>query len=352
MDQKVNAELHGNYYPPNISALTNEWKNGAVVGEWSGISALDKIFKWVKGHQSGWYGWANDGKGQFTNGLCITKAKLDNWKFCMFKQEDMSSFRDKAGKVHITASDIYNDLVWTLTGVTPYKHIADMYHVPQLTLDQYHEAMAWVEERFFIIYPRDRRFTHMLDNFRYFYEVFGINSFWIDPAKGVIFDTVKDTKDIQLGQAFIQTKDFAMETDSNFNWISHAGKLEGGNKEKDGSYKVIEAKDQLGGSAWDIGMDSQFSVYRVDRHLNPNSPDVMLRTLKVRKQQISGFRKGQFDKITFDIKTNRYYFDGVCPIDGSFSEAKRKEQMMGTQADAFEKQKEEERKKDPNWMPF
>lgn len=351
MDEKINNFV-SSYYPPNISALTNEWKHGAVVGEPSGVSALDKILKWVRGHQNGWYGWPGDGKGQFTNNLCVTKSKRDGWKWGMFKQEDMSSFRDKSGKVHITASDIYNDLVWTLTGVTPYKHIAELYHVPQLTLDQYHEAMEWIEQHFFIIYPKDRRFTNMLDNFTWLYEVHGVSGVWIDPAKGIVLDAMKDTKDVVLNETFVQSKDFAMQNNLSFNWISHAGKLEGGDKEKDGSYKVINAHQQLGGSAWDISMDSQFTVYRIDRHKNPNSPDVMLRTLKVKKQQIAGFRKGEYDKITFDIKTNRYYFDGVCPIDGSYSVAKAKEMMSGVQGEAFDQRKAEERAKDPSWVPF
>lgn len=344
--EKVN--LDSSYYPPNIAVLTKEWSDGAIIGEPSGISELDKVFKWMRGFQNGWYGWSNDGKGEFTSFLNLVKAKRDNWKFCLYKQEDMSSFKKKDGTVILTASDIYNSLVWALTGITPYDHIAKEYRIPKLEIKKYHDAMDWVEQHFFVIYPKDRRFKNIMDNFRYFKDKFNIDSFWIDPFKAMILDGRKGSRDDQImTDTFYESKEFAMETNTNFNYINHAKSMVD-QKEKDGSYKVVNQFMQLGGSAWDICMDGQYTIYRPLRHKDPNDPNVMFRNLKQRKQKIVGCKKGDYDKIVFDDLKNRYYFNGICPLDGSLHSSR----LMDTQTKAsfipFDKAaKTEEKKPEP-----
>jgi len=83
------------YLPVDIASLLREWDEGEQIGQTSQATELDDVFKWMPGTQNAFYGWANDGKGTFYDMLAVMKAKFDDWKFCMMKQEDISSTRYK-----------------------------------------------------------------------------------------------------------------------------------------------------------------------------------------------------------------------------------------------------------------
>lgn len=332
MGKKVSLEP--SYYAPNITSLNISWDKGVPVGEPSRVSAMDKVFKWKRGNQSAWYGWPNSGKGTFFDYMAVIKSKYDGWKWLMYKQEDMSSRKKKDGTVELTADDIYNNLVWTFTGKTPYKHIATQYHQPQISYDEYQDAMEWVEKHFFIIYPKDRRFRNVMDTFKMYHEQFGVDGFLIDPFKSLILDG-DERGDMMMTKVFIESKEFALMTDSCFNYISHPKTLQGGQKNKDGTYKIVDGDMQLGGSAWQINMDSEYTIYRPNAHKKPNDPEVMFRNLKQRKQQIVMANKGDCENIKLDFLRNQYYFDGVNPIDGSVNSDHHKEKPK--QGDIFDK---------------
>lgn len=328
------------YIPPNLAQMTNEWDKGVTIGEKSGIDALDNIFKWMRGDISAWYGWSNAGKGTFFDFLAVVKAKRDNWKFCMMKQEDMSG--DHHGK--ISANVIYNNLIWSLTGLSPYKHFTEKYHQEKLLLPAYHEALEFIQEHFFVLYPEDRKYNNVFDLFLFMYEKYGISCFLIDPFKSLILDG-QERGDFMMTKVFIQAKEFALKTNSSVNFINHAKSMNEV-KDKDGKYKVVTQFMQLGGSAWDINMDSQFSIYRPLAHDDPNDPNVELYNLKQRKAEIVGCRKGMYGKIEFDFFKKQFYFDGINPINGTMTK-KKQEEISARPIDFTEP-----KSKDPNYVPF
>jgi len=331
MGEKV--KIDPSYYAPDIASMSKEWSDGAQSGEASGITQLDSVFKWMRGFINGWYGWSNDGKGTFFDYLAVVKAMRDDWKFCMFKQEDMSSVRQSNKKIKITANDIYNGLVWTYKGITPYKHVAERIHKPQMILDEYYAAMEWVEKHFFIVYPHDRRFKNVMDIFRFMYENYGIDVFLGDPFKAFILEG-EERGDHMMTKVFIEAKEFALSTNTSVNFISHAKSMTD-QKEKDGRYKVVNQFMQLGGSAWDINMDGQYSIYRPLRHKQPNDPNVTFFNLKQRKAEIVGCNRGECEGIRFDWIRRRYYFNDICPIDGSVAPGSEKKNEQ-TVANFFE----------------
>lgn len=323
--EKVN--LSASYYPVNIAAQTNEWAEGVQTGEDSGIPALDNVFKWMRGHVNGWYGWANDGKGTFFDYISVVKAMRSDWKFCFYKQEDMNSYRAKGKKnILLSANDIHNNLVWTYTGRTPFKHYAVKHRLTQLEMDKYHAALEWVDAHFFVIYPPDRNYSNIMDHFMFMYEQYGIDVFLIDPFKALMLPD-DERGDRQMTNVFIHSKEFALKTNTCFNYISHP-KSVNDEKMKDGRYKVVNQFMQLGGSAWDINMDGQFSIYRPERHIDPNDVKVHLFNLKQRKSEIVGSNRGVYEKVKFDPHRKRYYFDGVDPIDGRIMEELKKVQTI------------------------
>lgn len=305
------------YIPPDIESMTFEWSRGETIGEKSHIDALNDVYNWMRGHQRGFYGWANDGKGTFWDFQAVMKAKFSNWKFMMMKQEDMSSTK-QGKKIKVTANDIYKNLVWTYTGKTPYKHFAAKYHQQQIPLDEYMAALEWVQEHFYIMFPKDRRYKSVKDDFKFYFEKFGIDGFLIDPFKSIILPEGQRGDQI-LNEIFIETKEFAQETNTVFDWIAHPKSMSDvkDGKKEDSPYKVVNQFMISGGAAWDNNMDSQYSIYRPERHIDSADPKVHFYNLKQRQAEVVGVQRGVYKDIKFDYLKKRYFFNGTCPLDGS-----------------------------------
>jgi twinkle protein len=272
---------------------------------------------------NGWYGWANDGKGTLFDYLALMKARYDGWKFCMFKPEDLGSYRSNK-KIVVTANDIYNNLVWTYTGITPYKHFAEKYKMPQLKQDEYIDAIEFVEKHFIIINPKDVSHKNILETFTFYYEKYGIDVFLIDPFRCIhIVSDAKQT-DERMNHLFYDCKYFSLETNTSFNFIAHPKSMRDVRvSNKPGSpFKLVTQEMISGGAAWDNAMDGEYSIYRPERHLLSSNPKVHFHNLKQRKAELVGANRGHYEHIEFDFKTKRYYFDRVCPITGQLKEDK------------------------------
>jgi len=346
---KVKKGLESSYIPFDLSIGLREWNKGAEVGLSSGAKELDGVLKHKPGFINGWYGWPNDGKGTFYDWQAILSAKLDGWKFCMFKPEDMSAHR-MDGQVYVNAVDILHNLMWTYTGKTPYKHIAERYHVPQLTKDEYLEAHEWISDHFFIVYPRDRKYKNILDEFRFMFDKHGINRFLIDPFRGLILEG-KD-REAAMNQLFFDAKEFALGTNTILDFIAHPKSQNEVkvSKKEDAAYKVVDQWMISGGAAWDNAMDSQYSIYRPERHLSPVDPKVHFINLKQRKSEIVGANRGQYNKIVFNFLEKRYYLDGICPISGKMMNGRH---TADAQGDIFAQGRgEKDVPVDPDKLPF
>lgn len=305
------------YVPPNTLQMKREFENGKEVGEPAHIVEMQKIFSWKLGFINCFTGWPNDGKSTFFLFMALIKAYVDGWKACIWSPEMISSYRIEDNgkpKVLISANDIYDELVFMLTGRCPYKHYEKQYGIKQMTWDEYHEAMEWVKKHFFIMYPQNKKPADIIDHFKYYSEVHGCVNFAIDPFKNLELNEDGRT-DYYLDRIFGGFKEFAIMYNAILNIIAHP-KSQNEPKNKDGSYKVCNQNMLAGGASWNNNMDGIYSNYRPNRHTNPTDPMVWFFTLKQRKQQLVG-RVGVCKDIIFDFLKNRYYFNGICPIDQS-----------------------------------
>lgn len=316
-------ELRSSYIPLDAAAAFSEHGEYVQSGESCRVDALKDHFAWMRGFVNAWYGWANDGKGQFTDYMMLLKSIRDGWKWCVYKQEDMDTVVVD-GKVQIKANRIYKNLAWIYSGKTWNRGFSEKYRTPAMTMDEEREALDFVTEHFFVIYPSDRKYQNILDDFRFMYDKKGIDGFMLDPWNTVKLDESK-RGDHMLVDAFIDIKEFAMLTNSVFNIVSHPRTLHDvkQGKEKNSPYKVVNQFMQLGGAAWDIKMDGQYSVYRPQRHLDVRNPTVEFHNLKQRQHEIVGVNKGCVESIEFDFIKKQYTFSGINPLDGSMKELKK-----------------------------
>lgn len=313
-DKKIADIIESSFYVPyDLVAGMNEQEDGVQGGEPCRIDAMKDYLSWMRGFVYAWYGWANDGKSTFVDFLCVLKAKLDDWKVCVFKPEDMDTVLIDS-KAKIKGNRIYKNLAWNLTGKTWNKKFALDNKVEQMTAKEEYAAIKFIREHFFIIYPEDRLYKSMIDNCSYMYEKHGIDMFVWDPFNEVELPP-GERSDQQLVTVFRAIKKFAMETNSVFNIVSHPRSISEV-KEKTGMFKVVNQYMQLGGGMWDIKMDLQCSIHRPYRHDNPRDPRMHFYNLKTKQAEIVGCDKGVFEDIEFDRIKKQYYFNGVNPMTG------------------------------------
>lgn len=304
------------YLPPSIDHMTIEFCEGVKVGENCRISALESIFCWMPGFLNCFTGFAGMGKTSLVLFLMLVKAKIDGWKFGIWSPEMIDVFKTSDGVYKRSASKLYNMLIHSLTGENPYKHKGQ-----QMEFDQYQEARTFIEKHFFIIDThRDKRPLLVIDMFRRLYDSYGINAWLVDPFKNLTVDENGGTKDRVLEAVFDDFEDLSLSTNTVGNFIAHPRSMDESKMRIKGNlkgpYKVVTQHDLLGGSVWDNSMDGIFSYHRQEIHDDPNSPHGSFYNLKQRSQEVTT-RRGKFDNIYYDFDKNRFYFNGVCPLDGS-----------------------------------
>lgn len=315
----IHDPRHDSYLPPDRSLLSIQYDQGVEIGQSTGITELDRILTMKPGFISCVTGLANAGKTTLWHFIMLMRSKKFGTKWGLWSPEMISSTRIE-NKTYVTASDIYDDLVHMLTGKVPYKHWKAQYGFDQLPYDEYMAALDFIESHFYVINPKDKHYNNILEHYRYLHECFGCTGFLTDPFKNLIRDN-QGTTDQDLQRVFDSYKEFGLETHS-FNYIIAHPKATNDVRERRPvrpgekvPYKVITQFDLLGGSAWDNSIDQILSVYRQNAHLDPLDPWVTLINLKQKKQALTN-RKGEYANIEFVFPENRFYFGGVCPIDG------------------------------------
>jgi hypothetical protein len=307
----MDKNFQSSFVPLDIAASINEHEAGAQGGEDCRIDALKNHFAWMRGTINGWYGWANDGKSEFRDFLKVIKMKTDKWKFGMFRAEDMDAVMvDGRPKIH--ANRIYKNLAWNLTGKTWSKNFAKKYFVPQMTLEEEMDALELIEEHFFVVYPKDRKYKNIIDEFTFLYEVKGCNAFEGDPWSSIL---VPDVSNEAMLDALFDFKEFALRTNTVMDFVNHA-KVQRDEKTKDGKFKVVTQFMIPYSGAWDAKMDGQYSIYRPERHISAKDPKVEFHNLKQKNAQVVGVERGTVDKIEFSFTKKQYYFDGINPMTG------------------------------------
>ena len=315
MDKKLIYEP--NVLHPDLALMMGEYMDGKPVGEDARVPEIKERFSWKKSFVNCWTGNPNVGKSTFLMFMALMKAKIDGWKWGVWSKEMISSHKYK-DKVYLSSSDIFDDLVYMLTGKNPYRHLAGKFGI--ISKEEYITAVEWLQKHFIVINPPDAKYSTLIENFKYLAEYYGTDGIILDPWKNVRLDINTPgfaTKDDLLHEAFDIIKDFALMYDQTANIIAHPKSLLS-HENKDGTAKVVTAFDLAGGAAWYNSMDGIYSIHRPYINTNPKDDkcnETWFWNLKQRKQHLVG-KRGVYDMITYKERTNRYYFNGFCPLDG------------------------------------
>ena len=279
-------------------SMLNSYRNGQNRGEKTGIPEIDKAWTWRTKEVNLWTGYQNEGKSLFLNQLALIKAIISGWKFAVFSPENFP------------LDDFFNDLIETYIG----KSCDPFYSNNYMTESEYKEGMNFIKEHFFVIYPdKDFKIQTIFEKSKYLVKKKGIRGLIIDP-----YNTVEhlmnngEREDLYISRFMSQLKRFSVEEDLSVNLVAH--QLTARKNDKDsGRYFRPELNNIKGGGTFADKADNVMYVWRPNRALNFKDPDVVFGSQKIKKQKLVGVPQN-VDCITFNIRDQRYYFDGVSPF--------------------------------------
>ncbi len=297
----------------DLNIMKQEHQNGVKIADPCGIDEMTENFAWMRGHQNCWTGYPNDGKTQFTLFMMIVKSLKDNWKWVVWSPE-MKSATYVDGKVKVNYNTLAYDIIASITGKTPYRHISEKYKVPLISVEELTKSYEWVNKHFIFLNPKKKDINSMYNTLKRIWQNHGYDGILIDPYKNIEAEhNIRDDK--HLHDVFSRFKDFAIESNTVMNWIAHPKSNVSRTIKVNGKEVLVPCNQYMlsGGAAWDNSMDGIYSVFRPNTLENLTDPSVSFFNLKQRMQELVA-QKGEVDFIEFDIKDRRYYFNGNCPI--------------------------------------
>ena len=205
--------------------------------------------------------------------------------------------------------EFYKDLIHAYVGKSPEK-----FHKNRMSQDELTQAMGFIGDHFFLIYPDDQAPTpeYMNVRFRELLIKQGIDGCVIDPYNQLDNDMSKknNREDQYLSMFLTNAKRFAVENDLFYYIITHPK----GNLSKEGlDYECPNVFDLSGGAMWNNKCDNILVTHRPFYTSDKISTDVHFKSQKIKKQKLNGI-PGDVS-LSFDRMTGRYYqMDGYTPL--------------------------------------
>lgn len=277
------------------TSMLDGFHNGQVRGTTTHIPSVDRAWTWRSGEVNIWTGYQNEGKSIFINQLATLKAALDGWRFGVFSPENMP------------ITDFFNDIVEMYIGKS-----SDPYFKHQMGINEYEEAMDFVQKHFFIIYPKkDFRLPTLFERAEYLVRTKGINSLIIDPYN-TVHHRMKagEREDLYISRFMSELKRFALDHSVSVNLVAHQVTPM---KDEQGRYYKPDVNRIKGGGTFADKADNVMFIWRPDRGLDYSSTNVTFGSQKIKKQKLVGTPQ-EVCNIDFDVKEQRYYFNGVTPF--------------------------------------
>jgi len=284
--------------------MLSNFKKGVQLAPPTMFSKLDEYFRWKKGDINLFIGYANWGKTFFALQLMLTKSIWDGWKWAVFSPENYP------------AHDFFDDLVEMYAGKW----------IKHMTEDEYSAACKFINEHIFYVYPEDEHdIENIHEKFRYLILRKGIDGVMIDPFNQLDKNQKAYERDDQyLSGVLKDIKRFALVNHVCYNIVTHP---KNPTYEKDKALPVCGMYDIAGGAMWGNKSDQILSYHRPEFHNNPNSKEVMVRVLKVKRKRTGG-QLGDVD-LFLDWEKKRFTdpVNGEMPCDPKAAELKKKKSL-------------------------
>jgi twinkle protein len=255
--------------------------------------SIDPHFGWMKGEVTVMGGIGNHGKSSMMLQLMLIKSIKEGDKWSIFSPEQYPPVY------------FYNDLIHSYVGLSPYK-----FHQNQMSKKQYMEALDFMHEHFFYMYPENDSPTPDYINERHMeciikHKVAGCMT---DPFNQLANDWAKFGRDDQYLDVFLsKEKRFALEENVYKIIVAHPSgslkKVSAGNY-NEGNYECPEPRNLAGGAMWENKCDNILSYYRPFYSTDKTDTTCEFRSQKIKKQKIVGIPGNV--TMRFDRMSNRF----------------------------------------------
>lgn len=286
----------------NVSDAKESMLDGYRNGQRRGTTTytpVDKAWTWREGEVNIWTGYENEGKSLFVNQLSAIRAYWENAKVAVFSPENFP------------VDDFYNDIIEMYIG----KSCDPFYSNNYMSEEEYLEGMDFCQKNFFLIYPdKDFLLESIFERTKFLIKKNGIKTLIIDP-----YNTVEhlmkpgEREDLYISRFMAQLKRFAVEENISIHLVAHQNTPK--ENEKDGGRYFKPKKNNIrGGGTFSAKADNVLTIWRPNMAIDFKDPEVTMESQKIKKQKLVG-RPQMLTGIYFDIKKNRYSFNGVSPFD-------------------------------------
>lgn len=290
--------------------ILSRHKNGQKRGTTTHFANIDKAWTWREGEVNMWTGYENEGKSLFINQLALIKAVFDGWKFAVFSPENSP------------LTDFFTDLIETYIG----KSADPIYKNNYMNDEEIRIAISDLKKLFFVIYPdEDFKINTLFEKTEWLVKKHGIRGVIFDPYNTIEHEMERgEREDLYISRFMAKLKRFSVKHSVSFNLIAHQNTARV-NKDDGGRYYKPDLNNIKGGGTFSAKTDNALIVWRPNRALDFRDPEVLFASQKIKKQKLVGHPQ-EIDRIVFDIKKQRYYIDGVNPLD--ILDKERNKQMV------------------------
>ena len=281
--------------------MEHQYYNGRAKGKTTHFPDLDEKFTFLAGDLTLITGIPNHGKSQFCRELMVLKAKNDGWKFGVYAPEDWP------------IDYFFEDLCHIYLG-----NSTDKANIYRPTFYEFSEAMLFVKEHFFCVYPEKDKKTGIAElptpdwiaeRFQFLKLKYGINAVCIDPWNK-IFHNITHREDQYLAKELSKQKFIAAQFDA-YMIVAHPSKMI---KNGVGDYEQPTAYSISGGAMWNNQVDNILVVHRPLASSQADDTSVEVSSVKIKKKKIVGQTGTAY--FNFEWKKAQYIqaSDGFNPL--------------------------------------
>jgi twinkle protein len=280
------------------NSMLNGYRNGKKRGTTTYIDELDNAWKWREGEVNLWTGYQNEGKSLMLNQLCVIRAYWENAKVGIFSPENFP------------LNDLFDDFIDMYIGKSSDPYYSKNY----MSEEEYKEGMKFVNDNFFAVYPeKDFTLDSIFERAKYLVKKKGIRTLIIDPYNTIEHKMKQgEREDLYISRFMAKLKRFAIENDISIHLVAHQLTARKNDKD-DGRYYKPNLNNIKGGGTFADKSDNCLFVWRPNRALDFSDRDVIFGSQKIKKQRLVG-EPQDLDRISFDVRANRYLFRGETPF--------------------------------------
>jgi hypothetical protein len=287
-----------------LQKLEKAYREGSIMGLSPMLEQVNPLFKHMKGNLHVLFGYMNMGKSTWQMYMDMIQAVKYDHKFAWFPPENMGPER------------FYDELICIYTG----KQSNPNFQSNRMTERERQEAIEFISEHFFIVYPPDEDDTGaLIDNphtinaieerFAWLVENEEVDGVRIDPFNQLDVDDY-ERDDKMLSKFMKRAKRFAVKYNVFYTVSMHPKSPDPSQfVEREGSqYKDLICPDdtRIAGGAMSGNKADQITAYhRPYKKTDPDNTQIEFRNLKSKNIRLMG-ENGVTDEIKYDFKSNRF----------------------------------------------